>query len=197
MALNSENAASVARAESAADPQEWVARLPIWRNKVVVRQLAAVFVIPLLFLALVLAIVLWPPVGEQFLTLLKIVGITGGVYLVLMLLGTALIGLGGYEMVYRLDERGIGGRPHGRTAKRNRIINTLLMLSGRPSAMGSGMLAQSRQAEYVAWRDVDRAEGDSKQRTVALYKGRRAVMVVACDEAHYATVLQRAQNATR
>jgi len=174
---------------------EWVAPFPIWHNRVVIQQLALVFIIPLLVLLAILVLILWPPDGEKLLLMGRIVAITGGIFLALLLAGTAVVSAGGYEMEYRVGEQGIGGRPHGRTARKNRLINLLLVLSGRPSAMGAGMLAQSRQVEYVAWKDVGRIEADPRQRTIALYRGRRPLMVVACDDAHYEAVLQEARTA--
>jgi len=47
----------------------------------------------------------------------------------------------------------------------------------------------------VAWKDVGRIEADPRQRTIALYRGRRPLMVVACDDAHYEAVLQEARTA--
>ncbi|NLG27060.1 MAG: hypothetical protein GX557_04065 [Chloroflexi bacterium] len=196
MQIRNETDWEAASDDASIEQMEWMARFSLWRNKVVMRQLGLVFIVPLLVLALVATAAQWPPTGENLGVVSRVVGITAAVFGLLLLLAVALTDLGGYAMAYRMDARGISGRPHGRTAKRNAAINTLLVLSGRPSAMGAGMLAQSRQQEYAAWKDVDRAEGDPSQRTVTLYKGRRALMVVACDEAHYDTVLAQAVSAT-
>jgi len=177
------------------DELEWVDSLPFWRNRVVIQQLVLVFVIPLAFLFAILAIADWPLDGEELLFDGKIVLITAAIFLFLLVIGIAILFAGGYEMEYRLNEKGIGGRPHGRTAKKNAIVNFLLMLSGRPTAMGAGMAAQARQVEYVAWKDVERVETDPQRRLITLKKGRRPLMVVACDDAHYEAVLQEAQAA--
>lgn len=174
---------------------EWVASLPFWRNQVVIQQLGLVFVIPLVVLFVILVLADWPLDGEELLFNGKIVLITAAVYLMLMAIGVAVAYAGGYEVEYRMNDQGIGGRPHGRTAKKNAIVNFLLMISGRPTAMGAGMLAQSRQVEYTAWKDVERVETDPQGRTITLKKGRRPLMVVACDEGHYEAVLQEAQAA--
>lgn len=190
-----EPAAVVSQEQPAQYKLAWVAPFPIWRNRVVIQQLALVFVIPLLVLCAILAWILWPLDSEKLLLIGRILAITGGVFLALLVAGMAVVSAGGYEMEYRLNEQGIGGRPYGRTARKNWLINVLLVLSGRPTAMGAGMLAQSRQVEYVAWKDVDRLETDPRQRIIALYRGRRLLMVVACDDAHYEAVLQEAHRA--
>ncbi len=173
---------------------EWVAPMPFWHNTVVIQQLALVFVIPLVFLFGVLVVADWPLDAERWLFDGKIVLIAAAIFLVLMVIGVAVTFAGGYEVEYRTNDRGIGGRPRGRTAKKNALVNFLLMLSGRPTAMGAGMMAQSRQVEYTAWKDVERVETDPRRRLITLKKGRRPLMVVACDEAHYDAVLQFAQN---
>ncbi len=173
---------------------EWVSSLPFWHNPVVIQQLALVFVLPLVVLFGVLVLADWPLDAERLLFNSKIVLIVAAIFLVLMI-GVAVTFAGGYEMEYRLNDRGIGGRPYGRTSKKNAIVNFLLMLSGRPTAMGAGMMAQARQVEYTAWKDVERVETDPQRRLITLKKGRRPLMVVACDEAHYDAVLQEAQAA--
>jgi len=173
---------------------EWVASLPFWHNTVVIQQLALVFFLPLALLLGVLIVADWPLDAEMWLFDSKLVLIVATIFLVLMVIGVAVVFAGGYEVEYRTNDRGIGGRPRGRTAKKNALVNFLLMISGRPTAMGTGMMAQSRQAEYVAWKDVERVETDPQRRLITLKKGRRPLMVVACDEAHYDAVLQFAQN---
>jgi hypothetical protein len=49
--------------------------------------------------------------------------------------------------------------------------------------------------EYAAWKDVSRVDPQPSQRTFTLYKGRRPVMVVACDPALFDRLLRLAQEA--
>ncbi|RMG24632.1 MAG: hypothetical protein D6724_05640 [Armatimonadetes bacterium] len=162
----------------------------------VIQQLGLALGIPLVIVFLLLLALDWPPDVESLLRSIKVVGGVGAfIFFVLLPIALLVTFAGGYEMEYRLNERGIGGRTVGRTAKRNAIVNFLLILSGRPTAMGAGMAAQARQVEYVAWKDVQRVEADPKRRLITLKKGRWPLMVVACDEAHYDAVLQEAQAA--
>lgn len=173
----------------------WVASRPILRDPLVLRQLGLVFIISLAVLLVIMAIIQWPWDQDTLRLLGGITLITGAIFLVLLPIGVAVIAAGGYQVEYRLDDEGIGGRPYGRTARKNAVVNILLVLSGQPWAMGAGMLAQSRQAEYAAWKDVDRVETDPRQRTITLYRVKRPLMVVACDEDHYERVLDAARTA--
>lgn len=178
-----------------AAPMEWVAALSILRNRVVVRQLSLVFAIPLAVLALILALILRPSGAVEWGFLARIVLIAAAVFLGLLLIAVLAVYGGHYEYEFRLDGEGIGGRPHGRTAKTNRIANLLLVLSGRPGPSGAGLAAQARQEEYVAWAAVDTVVADARQRTITLQKGRRPLMVVPCDQEHYGAVLAAAEQA--
>lgn len=174
---------------------EWVGTLSILKNKVVVTQLGLVFFIPLLVVGLVVGLSNRPSTPEEWGFLLRIVLITGAVFLGLLLIAILIVYGGRYEYEFRLNDQGIGGRPHGKTAKKNRIINLLLLFSGKPTPTGTGLMAMSRQEEYVAWNKVDTVIADERHRTITLQKGKRPLMVVPCDEAHYAAVLDIAQQA--
>ena len=189
--------AAVTAPEPADKPaiMEWVATLSILQNKVVVTQLGLVLFIPLVVLACILLLIMRPSGAEEWGAVGQIVLLTGGIFLGLLLIAVLLVYGGRYEYEFRLNHEGIGGRPHGRTAKKNRSINFLLIFSGRPTATGAGLLAQTRQEEYVAWNNVDTVIADERNRTITLQKGKRPLMVVPCDEAHYAAVLKMAQEA--
>jgi hypothetical protein len=63
------------------------------------------------------------------------------------------------------------------------VISWLLMLLGRPGAMGAGMLAAARQAEHVRWCDVSDITAEPHRKTLVLCQARRPLMVVFCDGA--------------
>ena len=175
--------------------RQWVATLSILRNRVVLLQLGWVYAIPLLVLAAILAVILRPSGTEEWRFLGGIVLVTAGVYLALLSTGVLVVYGGRYEVEFRMDEEGIGGRPHGRTAMKNRLVNRLLLLSGNPTAAGAGMLAEARQVEYVAWRDVDTVASDARRGTIVLGKGRWPRMVVACPPGDHAAVEAYARDA--
>lgn len=189
--------ATVAAPEPTDEPatMEWVATLSLLQNKTVVTQLGLVLFIPLAILACILIAINQPSGAEEWGVIGQIVLLTGGIFLGLMLIAVLLVYGGRYEYEFQVNHQGIRGRPHGRTAKKNRIINFLLMFSGKPTATGAGLLAQARQEEYVAWNDFDKVVADEKNRTITLQKGKRPLMVIPCDQEHYAAVLEMAQEA--
>lgn len=168
----------------------WSARISLVRNTVVVRQLALALGIPILLIALLMLALEWPPDPRAIGVALQVAGMVAGTFLVLLVIVLGLIYRGGYEYRYEVDREGIRATTHGRTAATNRIVNLLLMLSGRPSAAGAGILAAARQSEFVAWSRVSGVRADDRQRTITLMCGGRPAMLVACDEAQYAAVLE-------
>jgi len=184
--LRQESRAAVERATVL----EWEADLPLFRSGVLLRQLGLALGIPvLLILALLLALD-WPPDADRLRAIGGVVLIVGGILVVLALLALGLVYGGKYRFRYRLDDDGITAEPIGATARKNRVINLLLVLSGRPSAMGAGLLAQSRQREELSWLQVDRAVPEASSQSIALHKGKRVVMLVVCRPDNQEEVLQ-------
>lgn len=169
---------------------EWEAELPLYRSGVVVRQLLLALGIPLLILAALLLAL--DPAGWR--SIGAVVATVGAILLVLAILSVLLIYGGRYRYRIRLDDAGVEARPAGGTARRNAVVNALLVLSGRPTPMGTGLLAQSRQRERVAWGEVDEVVPEPRSRSVILRRGNRPLMVVACTEDNYEEVLQRARS---
>ncbi|MDP2989699.1 MAG: zinc-ribbon domain-containing protein [Kiritimatiellota bacterium] len=177
-------------------PLQWEAKLHLIRNAVVLKQLAFAFGIPVILIFILFLVLAWPIDLQALQQAFTIVLIVAGILLTLGLIAVGLVYGGGYKYQYWLDEQGIKARPFGRTAKINTIANFLLIFSGRPGRAGIGILAQSRQVEYVAWKNVDGVTAQPDQKTITLRKGKRTLMVVACDDTHYEAVLQLAQEAS-
>ena len=165
----------------------------LFRDTVLLKQLAFVFGATLLVMAILFMILFWPITLDKFGQILEILLIVGGILLGLFLLAMLFFYGGRYEYRYSLNVQGIERRPGSSTARKNGIVNFLLIFSGRPTAMGTGLLAQSRQVEYIAWKDVDRVAAEPAKKTITLYKGKKPFMVVTCDNEHYETVLQWAK----
>ncbi len=95
-----------------------------------------------------------------------------------------------YEYRFTLDEQGVSASTIGGTRKKNAVINALLVLSGRPSAMGAGMLAGSRQDQRVRWKDANAFRVDTRRRQIALRRGRRTLMLIQCTQENLEIVRQ-------
>jgi hypothetical protein len=174
----------------AQDPSEltWVARLPFARDPVFIRQMTLVFVLPLVVLGLLLVIILWPLDMESVGLVLRIVLVTGGVLLALYIFVIFGVLRGRQEIRYTLDGKGVREETAGPLKYMN-VVKSLLVLSGKPTYAGIGLMAQGPKSERVTWKKVQEAVPDPQARTITLRKRRADVMVIHCTEENYEQVL--------
>lgn len=82
---------------------------------------------------------------------------------------------GKYEAEFVLEGKGILCRTGAKQARKNRVINTLTvilgLLTGKPTAAGAGMLAESRQKTFLRWNRITRVKYKSKRHTILLRGG--------------------------
>lgn len=171
----------------------WVAKESLVRNPVFVRQMALVLIIPLVVLALIMLIVSWPPSAETLGMLLRVVGITGGILLALTLF-VVLVVLGGRQQTrYTLNAKGIQAQAAG-ALKHMNLVKALLVLTGKPTYAGIGLLTPGTQTWRVAWEDVRGADFDPQALTVTLHTGEAddeaEPLVLHCTAENFAAVQQ-------
>jgi len=191
-------------AQCGASPDEapekltWEAAVPLMRSTVVLRQLAIALLVPFTLVASFLLILqaiegdlTWASAWQIVRIFLLIMGgfVLLSVLIILLFYGNR------YEYRFTLDKQGITAATTGRTRKKNTIVNVLLILSGRPSAAGAGLLAHSRQGEHIRWQDVDGLTAHAGRHEIVLRRGKRAVMLVQCTAENYEPVLNHIRQA--
>ncbi len=176
--------------EPTQDPPEltWVARLPFARDPVFIRQMSLVFVLPLLVLGFLMVIISWPLDVESLGVVLKVVLITGGVMLALYVFVIFGVLRGRQEVRYTLDEKGIREETAGPLKYMN-IVKFLLVLSGKPTYAGIGLMAQGPKSEHTTWKQIRDFVPDPQAQTITLRKGRADAMVLHCTQENYEHVL--------
>jgi hypothetical protein len=178
------DAQSSAARPATGPPAPWRAAIPLWRSSVVLRQVFTVFAAGVVFVWLLVTLLeaaRGDLTGSTFWSLTRVFLIILAGLVVLAFLLLALF-YRRYEYLFALDDEGVSASTAGGTRKKNAVVNAALVLSGRPSAMGAGMLASSRQDQRVRWKDVDSFAIDSKRRQIALRRRRHAIVVVQCTE---------------
>lgn len=166
----------------------WVAKLPLARDPVFVRQMSLVFVIPLLVVGMLLVILDWPPNAEQLASILRVVLIVGGVMLALYLVIIFGVLRGRQELRYTLDAKGASEQTAG-PLKHINLVRTLLMLTGKPTYVGIGMITRGPVSERVTWKRVQKVIPEPQARTITLRKGRTDLMVIRCTEENFEPAL--------
>lgn len=173
----------------------WVAKLPLARDPVFVRQMAMVFLLPLLVLGLILAVIEWPLDLQSLGTVLQVVLLTGAVLLVLYLLVIFGVLRGRQEIRYTLDGKGVHQEVAGPLKYMN-WVKFLLVLSGKPTYAGIGLLATGPQSARLTWKRVESIAPDSQARTIGLRKDRTELLLLHCTEDNYEQVLARVESHT-
>ncbi len=173
---------------------KWCVVFPFKEDPQVVRQLALVIFLPLLLLYLFLLALELPISLADFWQISKVLLAISGFMILLYAFVIVVLFRGRQELCYTLDDEGIKIQSGG-IVKHMGIIKLLLVLSGKPTAMGAGMLAQGPTNEMVDWKKVDRVEGNDLEKTITLYKGSRELAVVHCNAENYERVLQRSHEA--
>ena len=166
----------------------WVAKLPFARDPVFIRQMSLVFVLPLVVLGCLLVVISWPLDMESFDTIFQIVLVTGGVVLALYVFVIFGVLRGRQEIRYTLDEKGVREETAGPLKYMN-FVKLLLVLSGKPTNAGIGLMAQGPKSERVAWKRVQEFVPDPQAKTITLRKSRTDLMLVYCTEENYGQVL--------
>lgn len=163
----------------------WSISVPLFRNTVILKQLGLAVGIPVGAIIIVLLIF---SSSDVVLYLLALVGAV----LLLSLPFIVIIYGGGYAMDFVLDSEGAFYRTQAKQAKKNWIINTLVvvfgLLSRTPTAAGAGMLEQSRQQVFLKWQRITRVKYAPGSRTILLRSGLMESIALFCSEENYYAV---------
>ena len=166
----------------------WVARLPFARDPVFIRQMSLAFVLPLVVLGFLMVIISWPLDMQSLGMVLKVVLVTGGVMLVLYAIVIFGVLRGRQEIRYTLDEKGIREETAGPLKYMN-IVKLLLVLSGKPTYAGIGLMAQGPKSERTTWKRVQEVVPDPQAQTITLRRGHADLTILHCTEENYGQVL--------
>jgi hypothetical protein len=166
----------------------WVAKLPFVRDLVFIRQMSLVFALPLVVLGLLLAVLEWPPDMQRLSMILNIMLVTGAVMLALYLFVIFGVLRGRQEIRYTLDAKGVREETAGPLRHMN-LVKWLLVLSGKPTYAGIGLMAQGPKSKQITWKRIERFVPDPQAKTITLRKGRADLMVLHCTEGNYEQIL--------
>jgi len=160
---------------------EWEIHVPIFRNPLILRQLALAIGIPFGILLVVLEIVK---------------AYNGVILFALLFLMTyvfilALYG-GKYQVGFHLSLAGIKSHTLTRQAKRNRVVNWLTVVlglfTGKFSAAGAGVLAMVGQKQNIRWSSVQKVRFFDSSRTILVRAGLGNQLALFCTHDNYSVV---------
>lgn len=162
---------------------QWQISVPIFKNRVILKQLVVAIGIPFGLVALVIVLVS----GRSRDTLYAL-GLIAALLILTWLFILAAY-RGKYEAEFVLDQKGVFCRTQTKQAKKNRFINALTvilgMLSGRPAVAGAGLLAQSRQEVFLRWNHVTKVKFKPENHTILLHAGWTENIALFCTDENY------------
>ena len=184
--------------ERRGDPSQitWVAKLPFARDPVFLRQMTLVILVPLAVVAVILIAILWPLDRASVVLIVRIVLVAGGFVLVLYLFVIFGVLRGRQQLRYTLDDEGVRVETAG-PLKHMGIVKRLLILSGKPTYVGIGLMAQGPTSENVAWSELDGFTPDPHARTITLRVGKKDFAIVRCTKDNYEDVLASVERHVR
>lgn len=161
----------------------WEISVPIFKNKIIIKQLGIGLGIPFGLVALLIGYTS----GRSVYTLYSL-SLIAALFIFTWLFIMAVY-RGKYEAEFVLDGKGALCRTQTRQAQKNRIINTLAivlgLLSGKPAAAGAGMLARSGQEVFIRWNRVAKVTYKPQSRIILLRGGWTEQIALFCTDENY------------
>nr|WP_321443713.1 hypothetical protein [uncultured Cohaesibacter sp.] len=174
-------------------PIEWRIDVPLATNRVVLRQLALIIVIPaatLALLILVLGVIDNNPGEIKSAVILFFAAIAILTFLVaiavLLVLGNRV------HMKFRLGRDDITSNITDNRAKvSRRLAISLGLITFNPGLAGAGLLASSNSGRQTRWEDIDELEIIRSQNTIVLHSGLLVLDAIFCTPDNFQDVCRR------
>ncbi|MCY0154742.1 hypothetical protein OEG86_23810 [Hoeflea alexandrii] len=188
------------------DPIAWTVNVPLLTTPIIVRQLAAVTMIPLAILALLLIGLAWLEGNlHQLGAILRAILGVSAILLVLVLAAVVLFFNNRMTVSFEIDADGVRSRVVDRRAKFGRTLAIVLgALARNPTVAGAGLLARSNSSRFTGWDEIRSLETDQKRHSVLLRSNRLVLDAVFCTEDNFTDVkstiekaIHRSRKATR
>lgn len=164
----------------------WKIKVPMFKNSIILKQLGFAIGLPFGLVATFI----WFTSGYSSDTFYAIGLIASVVFLTFIIV--LIVYRGNYEVEFILDEKGAICQTQANQMRKSRIINIfailLGILSGKPSVIGAGMLAQSKQKTFIRWKQVNKVKFKENSCTIILKTDWMEQMVLFCLIENYSDV---------
>ena len=149
----------------------WDVGVPLTTNRVILRQLALIIVIPAAFVGLllfVLGVIDGDP--EQMKAGVTVFLLVAGILLALVAFATLVVLGNRMDMSFELDEDGIRSLVIDNRAAWARFLAVFLgFLTFTPGLAGAGLLAHSNRGRNTSWEEVKKLEVIKENKTIVLH----------------------------
>lgn len=167
----------------------WEIKVPLFKNKIILTDLGLALGIPFGILFIILLIV---SKGDLSADGIAYPLIFIGIFFIVAFLFILLIYGGKYDACYVIDSKGILNYTGEKQAKKNKTMNIMLIImgifSGKFSAAGAGLLAQSRQSVFVKWKSIKRVKVYPKSKSIVIRGGFTEKIALFCNDDNFELV---------
>jgi len=172
------------------DPIAWTVNVPLLTTPIIVRQLAAVILIPLAILALLLTGLAWFEGSlDQLGAIFRAIFGVSAILLVLVLAAVVLFFNNRMTVSFEIDADGVRSRVVDGRAKFGRTLAIVLgALARNPTVAGAGLLARSNSFRFTGWDEIRSLEVDQKRQIVLLRGNRLVLDAVFCTKDNFMDV---------
>jgi hypothetical protein len=164
----------------------WEIYVPIWRNRFILQGLWLALGIPF---GTLIALIIILAGGDVMGTDAKYALFMIVLLFVLTYLLTLILYGGKYAPGFIVDKNGATNYTQAAQTKKNRVMNTILIVlglfKGNFTAMGAGVLAQSRQVVRVKWKNVRWVKYYPREHTILLQGGFAEKIAIFCTCENY------------
>jgi hypothetical protein len=169
----------------------WEYRVPVLTNAFLWYDMAKVYLIVyLVVVALMSVIFVMAGDPASIVSFARVFALVCAGLLVASMAIATLWYAGRVHVRYELSPDGVRYQALERTDRiANRALFVLGLLSGKPAAAGTGLLAASRETELTRWRDVTRVRKHPSQHVVSLMNGWRVVQRLHCRREDYQQIV--------
>ena len=168
----------------------WETKIALLTNPFILKQMILVIVGTGLFVALLLSFILalTGDYGDIPVILFISLFLTLGLGL-LLFLGTLIFFGNQLRIRFTVDGKGVLWETVDKRAKATGRLAILAGILGRsPGTVGAGILAVSREKEFLRWQDLSAATYDNSRRMIILRNSWRPLMLVVCLPENYQEV---------
>lgn len=156
----------------------WDMEVPIFKNKIILKQLSIAIGIPFGILIIFMFIV------KAYYGVLLV-----GVTLILTVLFVMIFFNGTYDVTFVINQKGILCKTQQKQRKKVKTLSIITVLAGfisnNPTVAGAGMLANSSANVFIPWKGVRKVKYLENQKYIMISAGFGENIAVFCTEDNY------------
>jgi len=160
---------------------EWDIKVPIFKNRLILKQLGLALGIPFGLLLIVMMIV------QAYYGAIMIAAT-----LLLTLIIVMIVFRGTYDLHIKINEKGILYKNQNDQAKRIKSLSILTFIMGlfakNPSSAGAGLLAGSRTELFIKWKSIRKTKYIDKQKLIMIKGGFAQNIALFCTEENFSSI---------